>query len=209
MASFSLKSSIRRSGYRGPARHREIEYRILEQIALATGEREVRLANAVTCLGETSLVWSAVAATSVAAGIRARHPAAVCRPVVALLLISLSRYVLARSVDRARPPEHLRRARYSGPSFPSRHTTLAGTGAVLVASSLCPDRTRSSAAIVVVVGAAVGLSRLVLGVHWPTDVIAGWAISTGAAVVLWPKTAPENTDSPPQSHGSVMPEQFL
>ena len=36
--------------------------------------------------------------------------------------------------------------------------------------------------ILVIIGPFLGLTRVVLGVHWPSDVIAGWAF--GSAVLL-------------------------
>lgn len=73
-----------------------------------------------------------------------------------------------------------------GFSFPSGHSTLSMTAygilAVLVMRTRLPRGLR--AGVVVALGtlvALIGLSRVWLGVHYPTDVIAGW--TTGALVV--------------------------
>ena len=65
-------------------------------------------------------------------------------------------------------------------SWPSGHTTGTMTFAlallVLVGTS---RRTQAILGVVVVpVALAVGYSRIFLGVHWPTDVLAGWLLST-------------------------------
>lgn len=67
----------------------------------------------------------------------------------------------------------------SSSSFPSGHAASGaaalGAIAVLVAERLPSHRARTWLWIAVVVaGVAVGLSRIALGVHYVTDVLAGW-----------------------------------
>ena len=78
---------------------------------------------------------------------------------------------------------------YSG-SFPSGHSTLSAatylTLAMLVASLETRRRTKALAygmAGVILVG--VGLSRVYLGVHWPSDVLAGWCLGATWALAGW------------------------
>lgn len=69
-----------------------------------------------------------------------------------------------------------------GLSFPSGHTTLAF--ALAAAVGLRWPRWR---AVSLGLAAAVGLSRVALGLHWPTDVLAGavlgWGVVSGVAWV--------------------------
>jgi undecaprenyl-diphosphatase len=91
--------------------------------------------------------------------------------------------------DRARPPASgWLIADAHGNSFPSGHTTVTTAGylglAVGVAALLRSPRAR---VLVVAAGAAfavaIGWTRVELGVHWPTDVVAGWTVGLLAVVV--------------------------
>jgi undecaprenyl-diphosphatase len=66
-------------------------------------------------------------------------------------------------------------------AFPSGHTTaISGLAAALVVV-LWPTRWRYPAvALAVLVCAGVGVTRVYLGAHFPTDVIAGWALALAA-----------------------------
>lgn len=107
-----------------------------------------------------------------------------------LLLVEAGQLLLANLikvlVDRARPDIN-RLAGFSAPSFPSGHAATAA--ATFAALALVLGRRRSRTARVAMAGAAAALTALVactrvlLGVHWTTDVLAGAALGWGWAAL--------------------------
>lgn len=109
-------------------------------------------------------------------------------PAFALGAAALLADTTKRLVDRGRPPAPLRLVVEGDPSFPSGHATDSTAiyltlGLVLALFIFRRPLTRFAViAGSAVIAAAIGASRLILGVHWPSDVLAGWAL--GAAVAL-------------------------
>ena len=66
------------------------------------------------------------------------------------------------------------------PSFPSDHATAAF--AIAVAILL---RHRTAGRVAVAMAILVSLSRVVVGTHYPSDVLGGAAVGTLAALVFW------------------------
>ena len=89
--------------------------------------------------------------------------------------------VLKAWIDRPRPGLGSAVALPSSASFPSGHAT-AGVASLGAAAVLASERLSSRRArmwlwgLVVTGGLAVGLSRIVLNVHYVTDVLAGWCL---------------------------------
>jgi undecaprenyl-diphosphatase len=74
---------------------------------------------------------------------------------------------------------------YWGSSFPSGHTLVVAAFAAanaLILGRLCPAAHLSALAVALMWVVLVAFSRLILGVHWPTDVLA--AACVGAAIPL-------------------------
>ena len=102
--------------------------------------------------------------------------------------------VLKELFDRVRPELWLRVA-VSGESFPSGHA-LASTVIYGLVAYTVARRWRGHAtlvgAIAALVVAAIAFSRLYLGVHWPSDVVAGVAIGylCLTATILYARRSP-------------------
>ena len=157
------------------------EVRMLDWVRRRTPRGAVPLARAISLLGATPPVWTAVGASALFAGMRTRGWGPLLNPICTLAVASSARRALAEMINRPRPPERLWLAPWSGPSFPSRHTTVGTVGAGLVAGALAPEPWAFR--VVWPVAGAIGISRLVLGVHWPSDVVAGWVFAATTLTV--------------------------
>ncbi|EWT01924.1 phosphoesterase PA-phosphatase [Intrasporangium oryzae NRRL B-24470] len=142
---------------------------------------------------ESPLVWvsnafgtaaSTIATALVAALLIARkqHRAAVY-VVLVIAGTSLVTAVLKRYVDLARPVVVHPIIEYASSAMPSGHASniAAAVTAACVLSALLVSRRALRRVLVVgvLVALVVGLDRLMLGVHTPTEVVAGYALGVG------------------------------
>ncbi|AHH17944.1 putative membrane protein [Nocardia nova SH22a] len=104
--------------------------------------------------------------------------------------------VCKHAVARARPPIALRLVAENNFAFPSGHTTATTAVVTAVLAVYLTGGPRPSRALAAVLSAAlavaaVGSSRLYLGVHWLTDVVGGALLGTAvtmvatAVLVMW------------------------
>lgn len=91
---------------------------------------------------------------------------------------------------RPRPDLVAPTARIFTPSFPSGHAALSAITYLTIAALL--SRTTPSRklrfyvmGLAIVLTVMVGVSRVYLGVHYPTDVLAGWCIGAAWALMCW------------------------
>lgn len=158
-----------------------------------TSHRTSQLVDAARVITDAGAITVLLPLAVVAAGILLwrRVPLAFAvAPLIGLLAAGVATAVLKQAVGRARPPLGLRLVNETEPSFPSGHTadgTAFWVGLALVVAVVLLRRPIARFAAVLAgtaLSGAVGLSRLVLGVHWPTDVLAGWALGTAFALAV-------------------------
>ena len=103
---------------------------------------------------------------------------------------TLLSHLMKAGFDRPRPELVAHGQHVYTASFPSGHSMVSAivflTLGALLAGTLKKRLERTYViALAVLLALLVGLSRVYLGVHWPTDVLGGWAVGTGWALLCW------------------------
>ncbi len=111
----------------------------------------------------------------------------VCGSIVSGLLASA---VLKRYFDRPRPDIVPHAVYVSSSSFPSGHSMMSAVTYLVLGALLARSQERKFVKAYFLLGAVfltilIGVSRVYLGVHWPTDVLAGWTAGAVWALFCW------------------------
>ena len=119
-----------------------------------------------------------------------RKPGVACLMLIAVLggltLNNLLKFVFARP----RPDVVSHAPRVFTTSFPSGHATLSAITYLTIAALLARAYPSPILDLYFMILAAlltvlIGLSRIYLGVHFPTDILGGWCIGTAWAIGCW------------------------
>lgn len=143
----------------------------------------------LTSLGGTA-VLTAVTLATLGYLLLAGKRATAALVAVAVLGGSLLSALLKSGFERPRPDLVAHLVEVSSQSFPSGHAMLSAVTWLTLGTLLATVQpTRRLKAFVLGVGISitllVGASRVYLGVHWPTDVLAGWCVGTAWALLCW------------------------
>lgn len=119
------------------------------------------------------------------------------------------------AVHRSRPTPATTLVTAAGYAFPSGHATQSiATYAALATVASCTLQRRADRAVLWsgtwLVAVGIGISRVYLGVHWASDVVAGWVLAGAWLVVLtatihWREYQPNPKASRPPSSDSSQP----
>jgi len=158
----------------------EPEIRILQAVQATVGARPqaIAVARGMSHFGEHALGWAAIGGVGALVDRRRRRQwAGVAVGAVGAHAASI---VVKRIVRRPRPDDPTVAVNVSTPSrlsFPSSHATSTTAAAVLLGRL-------TGLPLPAVLVPPMLLSRLVLGVHYPTDVLAGAALGAVSAAAV-------------------------
>lgn len=155
--------------------------RNLEQALYAGGHPAlVLVARIFTFLGEPTVLIGA--GFAVALWLWRQHRARFALALLAVILLGRGLSEVQKFwIARARPTLEPHLVVVKTSSFPSGHAASSMIFYLTLALALAPRRWRRVAAVAaILLSLLVGLSRVMLGVHWPSDVVGGWSFG-----LLW------------------------
>jgi undecaprenyl-diphosphatase len=167
-----------------------LDWRVLRAIEHHRTRELMRASRLLAHVGNIETLLVVAVVTAVVLRGRGLRPVLATAPLASLLVAGAFVELMKVTIPRVGPHTYFRGGAQATGSFPSGHA--ADTTAFVVALAIVvaavwlrrpAERVATFGAAAAIAG-AVGVSRLVLGVHWPTDVLAGWAVGLGTAVVI-------------------------
>lgn len=168
----------------------EFDRDVLESAVSQRTTGIVHAVEAYTHLGGTIGLWTLTVVVAAALLLR-RRPHTAASVVIAMAGGAVLMVALKDVWERDRPPLPERLVDLDSFAFPSGHAMMTAIFAAALASALWPmplPRTvrAVTAVLLVLFPLTIGLSRVYLGAHWFTDVVAGWLFGLAwAALELW------------------------
>ena len=143
----------------------------------------------VTALGSTTIITLATLIAAAALLFHRRWGRALVL-IAVVVMASLSEDLLKALYNRPRPDFAVVGLYIRSQSFPSGHSTESAALWLTLATIAASFEARAAAKafwflLAVAAVMAVGFSRVYLGAHWPTDVLAGWMLGALWALIGW------------------------
>jgi membrane-associated phospholipid phosphatase len=164
------------------------DFAVAGEVSAAATHPLTDLVLAITTLGATEVILL-VTAIGLAVLASLRHWHGFLTLALSVAATEAVVHLVKVLVERPRPPAADALTQASGFSFPSGHAATAvavyAVLSLLFARRCCGGR---RVALLLAGGAvvlAIGASRVYLGVHYPTDVLAGWLTGATLALASW------------------------
>jgi membrane protein DedA with SNARE-associated domain/membrane-associated phospholipid phosphatase len=144
------------------------------------------IAKVVTALGSSFAIVVVTVATAAWLA-HGGHRTEIVVLIVGVILILIAPTVIKDVVDRPRPDGGLVDAPgFAYPSGHAAHSVVYAWIALTIALRLRPGMSRASALVAggLLLAAAIGLSRVYLGVHYMSDVSGGWALGVSIFALI-------------------------
>ena len=162
-----------------------IDRLILLYIHSHVSDAHTGLFEAVSFTGSSKFLFPLVAVVTLGL-LWAKHRFEAMLVSVSVIVAAVMIYLVKMAVGRVRP-KLWETELYWGSSFPSGHTLAVAafaTAITLVVNRLWPKMGTLVLSFAIVWTTLVALSRLVLGVHWPTDVLVATCVGAFLPLVL-------------------------